>query len=160
MQRMPKPPSITVRLSFIEYMAAFVLLLWGVWLINLPDPYATKYPYAELSERIGGMFGSETLSIPSIGIYGVSIAIFYAIAIFINGRGLYWTPFIRGLGALSGALFFSYLSMGAQLADIYSAGFPTFGAISGCFFILFYLNLERIWDAFRAIRYAGDKWAT
>jgi hypothetical protein len=152
--------SIVVRLASVEYFAAALTAVWGMWLMALPNVAAETGVYAVFIDKFAWLsFGALTDN-QTLGLIGLLVGIFYAVAIRINGKGITWTPFMRGFGALSGTFFFSYMWRGAFSHSPYSAGVPTFFFLSIGFFTLFYLNLGRVWEALYCIKKRRKKWAT
>lgn len=144
--------SMKVNVATVEYCMAVFTFAWGMWAIQFPESLNNP-AYDVLRQRFALLAFRPFQPADMVGVMGVLAGIFYTVAIFINGRGVIWTPFVRGLGAIFGMFYFGYIAYGFQSGSSpYSTAILPYTAISSIYFILFYLNLYRVSEAISAIK--------
>ncbi|MGY9046054.1 hypothetical protein P775_14295 [Puniceibacterium antarcticum] len=128
-----------VNLSTIEYCAASGVLGWGLWIL-------VWGPNAALSAPAFDSLRAMVAPWPAYRAYGagaVMLGAFYAVAIAVNGRQMYWTPTVRLLSCLLAVLFLSNLALALALEQPSSTGVYTYGALAILYSALLCANLNR-----------------
>jgi len=144
----------TVDLSTIEYFAAAFIFGWGFWILSWG-------PGEAVSAAAFDFFRNWILLMDIgppwrvIGITGMIAGLLYAVAICINGRGMYWTPIVRGTSCILAVIFLVNLSASVFQIQPSSTAVYTYGSLSVIYFSIFMANLRRlahslelIWERF------------
>lgn len=142
-----------IKTSSVEYFAAIYTFLWGVWALIGNSTTFDAMAFTILRE--GAL--SYAPNIPphvTIGLFGILVGGLYFVAIYINGRGAMWTPFIRMGCAAANVIFFASISVGIASVDPLSPGVYTYAKIAIAFLIIFIWNFER---TERALKIIGSK---
>lgn len=156
MTRSPDPRLF--RLSTAEYIAASAVFGWGLWLLywgaDGGSISSLAFDYLRSNVESWGLGPAWRV----IGVLGMAVGLFYAVAIKINGAGMMWTPIVRGTACVATVVFFANLSYSINQVQPSSTGVFSYAFISGLYAALFVANLDRfamslvlIWERLRGL---------
>ena len=142
-------------MAAVEYFAAGAVLVWGVWVLAWGPGAALSSAAFETLRANAGAFGPPWRV---VGLGGVIVGAIYGMAIYINGRGRYWTPFVRGLASISVVIFLGNLSISIGQQQGSNTGVVTYALAAAGYFGLFLTNLDRfaqaillLWERVRGV---------
>lgn len=139
---MKRNKMISVRLSTIEFFAAFGVFLWGMYVFLFgPDASLSAPAFVHMRSH-AAMFdlGAHVF----YGLGAVFVASAYAVAIKVNGQNLYWTPPIRWATCLLTGAFFVQISTAVWQQQPSSTGVVTYGLIGFYFLALSAAHIPRV----------------
>lgn len=139
-------PALTIRLSTIEHWAAAFTTLWGLWVLSWgPGQAIGAAAFADLRASIS-VFGGQPWQV--VGLGGLLIGTIWNVAIYINGRGIMWTPIVRCFAASLNVLFFAHVARSIILAQPSSTGVFTYAAVALIYTSLVAMNASRAAHSF------------
>lgn len=147
----------TITIASADYLAALYIFGLSLWILSWgPDQALSASTFDTLRHNTV----SWGLGPPwrPVGIAGMVVSLSYAAAININGRGMYWTPIVRGMACLLAVLFLSNLSLSIAATQPSSTGVFSYMFAALAYSMLFILNLGRfaqslelIWERVRGV---------
>lgn len=150
-------PQKTIRLSTVEYYAAGFIFGFGLWVLSWgPDGSVSALAFSSLRASIESIGFGPPFRV--LGLLGVSSGALYALGIKINGRGLMWTPIVRGMSCVLAVVFLVNLSLAISQIQPSSTGVYVYMSLAVGYTSLFIANLERfaqslelIWGRLRGV---------
>lgn len=132
-----------IKLSTVEYCAAAAVIGFGLWVLFWgPDASLSAAAFAELRSNVNALGLGKPYR--TVGLSAIIIGALYAVAIKINGDGMYWTPIVRGGACVLVVIFLANLSWSIDKIQQSSTGVFVYGILAAAFFGLFLANLDRI----------------
>lgn len=136
------PPIRMIKTSSLEYTGALFLIVFGIWVLSWgPDGAISSAAFDTLRASFAKWDFGKPFRVA--GLLAVFVGLFYVVAININGRGMMWTPIVRGTACVFAVSFFLNVSFNIYSSQHSSTGVITYAALSYAYAALFVLNLDR-----------------
>jgi len=133
----------SVSLTKIDYLASTYFTGFGLWILAWGEGGAIS---AKAFEHVRDNIHATGLGAPYavVGLACVFLGLFYAIAVRINGHGMYWTPIARGGACVTISIFMLHFSASIAATQGSSSGVFTYFAAGVVYFSIFIAHLPRI----------------
>lgn len=140
----------------LEYIAALGTVCFGAWLLAGDDTSLDAHAFAHI-RRVWGWFGFDPRVV--LGAVSLTLGLIYAAAVYVNGRGMWWTPLARTACAGFNVVLYASFAYSIATVDVFSTGVSTYSYRAFLSLLLFGWGLDvAAYSVENAMRKAGRLW--